>query len=412
MFRACFLDTVMTTANVLQDETAFVITGDIPAMWLRDSSSQVMQYARYARECPSVDRLIAGLIRRQFMYILTDPYANAFNREPSNSHWSTDRTESNPWVWERKYEIDSLCFPIWLTHRYYQYTGNKEILGGAFESVCLTILELWKKEQRHENSPYYFERFDCPITDTLPNEGKGAPVAYTGMTWSGFRPSDDACQYGYLIPSNMFAVVALRRMREMLMVVGRADLAEEARALAEEIDEGIQKHGVVEHPKYGRIYAYEVDGMGGVNLMDDANVPSLLSLPYLGYCSADDEIYQNTRRFVLGRDNPYYFEGKFARGVGSPHTPNGYIWHIALCMQGLTSVSDEERGDLLASVIRSTAGTARMHEGFHPDNPDEFTRPWFAWANSLFASWIQDMADKGALRAALSRAEALIKKDA
>jgi meiotically up-regulated gene 157 (Mug157) protein len=209
------------------------------------------------------------------------------------------------------------------------------------------------------------------------------------MVWSGFRPSDDACTYGYLIPANMLAVVVLGHVSNIaLEVYGDADLAAKAGALRDQIEAGIQQHGIVEHPRFGRIYAYETDGFGNYNLMDDANVPSLLSIPYLGYRAAADEIYQHTRCFVLSHGNPYFHDGRYARGVGSPHTPAGYIWHIALAMQGLTASSRAEQDDLVRMIVDTTAGTTFVHESFDPEDPTRFTRPWFAWANSLFGEFI------------------------
>ena len=234
--------------------------------------------------------------------------------------------------------------------------------------------------------------------DTLTHDGRGEPVAVTGMTWSGFRPSDDACVYGYLIPSNMFAVVTLGYTAEIMRTVfGDEALALRAEKLAAEIRAGIEKYGVVEHPQFGRMYAYETDGMGHYTFMDDANVPSLMSIPYLGYCSADDETYKNTRAYVLSKENPYYYEGTAAKGIGSPHTPENYIWHIALSMQGLTSTSVDECKELLHMLTTCDADTGFMHEGFHKDDPAQFTRPWFAWSNSLFSEFVLKCLDEGVL---------------
>ena len=252
------------------------------------------------------------------------------------------------------------------------------------------IVELWRVEQNHgSDSTYSFQRTDCPPTDTLSNEGRGTAVGHTGMTWSGFRPSDDACQYGYLVPSNMFAVVALRHLHEIAgTVLHDGDLARDAAQLGAQIDAAIGQHAIVEHPECGRVYAYEVDGLGEVNFMDDANVPSLLAAPYLGYCAPDDEVYANTRRMLLSAHNPYYYEGKCARGIGSPHTPERYIWPISLCMQGLTSTDLVEMDEIVDTLERTDGGTGYMHEGFDVDDPSQFTREWFAWANSLFGEFI------------------------
>ena len=387
MFGKCFSSTLQTTTELMPDGTAFVITGDIPAMWLRDSSAQVRHYLPLAKEDKEMAGIVAGLIKRQVKCILIDAYANAFNREPNGNCYLVDITERNPWVWERKYELDSLCYPMQLAHLYWKQTGNRDIFDDEFKSGLKRVLELWAIEQHHdEKSPYRFQRPNSPESETLSNEGLGGGVDYTGMTWSGFRPSDDACRYGYLIPANMFAVVALGGMAEIAgEIYNDAQLKETVEKLRDQIDQGIQAYGIYDHPEFGIIYAYETDGRGNYNLMDDANVPSLLSIPYLGYRGKDDPIYKNTRRFVLSRQNPYYYEGRFARGVGSPHTPNGYIWHIALSMQALTSEDPAEIEAIIKTLKETDAGTGFMHEGFNPDKPEEFTRPWFAWANSLFA---------------------------
>lgn len=394
MFGRCFSNTIETTTELVEDGTTYVFTGDIPAMWLRDSTAQVRHYLPLAAKDTELQRVIEGLIKRQILYISIDPYANAFNKEPNNRGHKDDITEQNPWVWERKYEIDSLCYPIQLSYLYWRTVGKTSIFDAAFAEAISAIIKLWKTEQRHfEHSSYRFSNPKRPWQDTLHNHGMGAPVNYTGMTWSGFRPSDDACTFGYLIPSNMFAVVVLGYIEEIAKeVYNHTELAQQARALKKEIDYGIKTYGIYDHYKYGKIYACETDGFGNYSLLDDANVPSLLSIPYLGYKEAEHPIYANTRKFILSKDNPYYFEGKYAKGIGSPHTPKGYIWHIALIMQALTSNSDDEILYILDMLENTHAGTGLMHEGFNADNPEAFTRPWFAWANSLFGELIYKLA--------------------
>lgn len=394
MFRNCYANTYETTLQTLEDGSTFVITGDIPAMWLRDSTAQVRHYLPVASSDPEVADIIAGVIRRQIFYIGIDPYGNAFNCEDNDNRYDIDLTELNAWVWERKYEIDSLCYPIQLSYLFWKMTGRTDLFDESFRIVMHRIIDLWRCEQYHDDhSPYTFMREDCPPSDTLRNQGKGMPTSYTGMTWSGFRPSDDACTFGYLIPSNMFASVVLGYMAEIAIELYNDErLASKALRLKEEINFGIENYGTVIHPKYGKIYAYETDGQGNHNLMDDANVPSLLSIPYLGYRPVDDIVYQNTRAFVLSEHNPYYFSGTAASGIGSPHTPTDYIWHIALCMQGLTSTDPGEIESILHVLSTTHASTGFMHEGFHKDDPNLFTRPWFAWANSLFAEFVSQYA--------------------
>lgn len=395
MFSQCFLNTVETTLTAEDDGTAFVITGDIPAMWLRDSTLQVMHYMRFTDQEP-VRALLKGLIEKQAQMIILDPYANAYNHGDTGAHWTVDRPETSGWVWERKYEIDSLCFPLMLAEAYAEKHGREEILTDAFKQSIRTIVEVFRTEQHHDTSSYWFERDNCPPSDTLNNGGKGAPVAYTGMTWSGFRPSDDACKYGYLIPSELFAVLTLKRIAKFAELFD-AELADTALRTAEEIRNGVYAYGLVQHPNHGIIYAYETDGMNHYNLMDDANVPSLLSLPYLGICEKDDPLYLRTRNFVLSDDNRYFYSGAMGCGVGSPHTPAGYVWHIALCIEALTTDDEDEIVRIMKTLLTTHAGTEFMHEGFDPNDPAQFTRSWFAWANSMFGELVYTLYEEGKL---------------
>ena len=400
LYRNCYPNTLETATEILPDGKVFVLTGDIPAMWLRDSTAEVSHYIPLAKDNADIRDIIGGVIRKQREYIATEPYANAYKKEENDHKEFDDYPENHPIVWERKYEIDSLCYPLRLTYLYWKATGDKAILDESFlESARITV-DLWITEQNHfEKSPYRFSRKNCPYQDTLHNDGMGEPVDYTGMTWSGFRPSDDACRYGYLVASNMFAVVTLGYLKEMLDAVypDEKELIEKSNKLKTEIEKGIEEYAIIEHEKYGRIYACEVNGKGDYFLFDDANVPSLLSAPYLGFCSADDEIYANTRRFILSKDNPYYYEGKFAKGVGSPHTPEGYIWHIALSMQGLTSINKDETLEILRYLETTDGGTGYMHEGFDANDPDIFTRSWFSWSCALFAEFVEKAVDEGVI---------------
>ncbi len=393
LFCNCYPNTLETTTKILDDGSAFVITGDIHAMWLRDSAAQVHHYLPVARENEELALIIEKMIKRYSIYLLHDPYANAFNEngdDPKRGHWD-DVTFRSPWVWERKYEVDSLCHVIMIAYKFWKYTGRTGHLDEGFRKSADIILDLWETEQYHEEkSTYTFHR---PISygsqDTMTRMGKGEPVGYTGMTWSAFRPSDDACTYNYLIPSEMFAVVVLGYLEEIARAIYNDEaLALRASKLAGEIDNGIKTYGIYEHPKYGKIYAYETDGLGNYKLMDDANVPSLLSIPYIGYCSADDEIYKNTRKFILSEDNPYYFSGSVLHGVGSPHTKRGYVWPISLVLQGLTSTDKNEIEEILDMLVASHAGTYFMHESIDADNPENFSRHWFAWANSIFSELV------------------------
>lgn len=398
MFEKCFLNTLETTVSETADGRTFVITGDIPAMWLRDSTAQALHYIRFADGDKDTACFLEGLIGQQVKYILLDPYANAFKLAPAPTWEYSDHPVPSPWVWERKYEIDSLCHPVFLAEAYYKKSGTTHWMDEDFDQAMALIVDIFSTEQHHEQkSPYTFERDNCAPSDTLPRGGKGAETAYTGMTWSGFRPSDDACRFGYLVPSNLMAIRALQIIEMFAGLKGNSALVQRAKTFRDEIAQGIEAHGHVYHPVYGEIYAYEADGLGHHLLIDDANVPSLLSLPYLGVCEKNDPLYTRTRAFVLSADNPYYYRGNYAKGMGSPHTPEGYIWPISLCIQALTSTDAKEISSLLKMLLSTHAGTSFMHESFDPNHPEKYTRSWFAWANSLFGELIYRLYEDGLL---------------
>lgn len=393
VFEECFLNTLETTIQRNPDGTSFVLTGDIPAMWLRDSSAQLRPYMLLAKMDEEVYQLIKGLVTLQFRNIHHDPYANAFNREANGKGHQDDQTEMTDLIWERKYEIDSLCYPIQLAYLLYLNTGRTEHLDDEFIKGLKDILQVWRTEQNHENSPYHFIRDTDREEDTLVN-GVGTPVGYTGMTWSGFRPSDDRCEYHYLMPSNMFAVVVLGYVEKLATVIDLpVELVAEAISLKEEIQAGIEKYGKVKNKAGEEIYAYEVDGLGNYKIMDDGNIPSLLSIPYLGYVKNDDAIYLNTRKTILSPENPYFYKGKYAEGIGSSHTWEHYIWPMALAIQGLTSQTKSEKKEILDILVNTDGGTNRMHESFDVDNPEAFTREWFSWSNMMFCELLLDYYD-------------------
>lgn len=393
VFKNCYLNTINTTVQKLPDNTTFVITGDIPAMWLRDSACQLKPYLIAAVHNHEIRDTIAGLISRQIQYILYDPYANAFNKEPNGKGWTSDKTEMSPWVWERKYEIDSLCYPIALAYEFWKKTQSTQIFTDNFLKAIKKIIEIWEIEQFHETrSSYSFERFDESHMDTLSRGGKGALVKEgIGLLWSGFRPSDDACTYGYLIPSNMFAVVILNYIAEIVRTVyNNPKLENTAITMSKKIQNAIETYGLITHPEFGTVYAYEVDGFGQYTIIDDANVPSLLSIPYIGYLPETNQIYRNTRNLILSEANPYFYCGTHAQGIGSPHTPTRHIWAISLAMEGLTSSDIQKKQNILELLVKTDGGTGFMHESFHVDNPQKYTREWFSWANSIYCELVLD----------------------
>ncbi len=393
MFRRCFVDTLEQAVELLPDGTAFVVTGDIPAMWQRDSTTQLAPYLHFLADDPKLSDVVAAVSKRQLASLLHDPYANAFNREDDGRGHQEDLSGQDGRVWERKYELDSLCYPVQLAYDLWRITGRTDHLAG-FAAVADTVMDVIRTEQRHdEESPYRFQRLDGPPSDTLVREGLGRPTNPVGLSWSAFRPSDDACELGFNVPGNAFAVVALRYLAEIARTVFD-DRARAARAaeLGREIDAAIRQHAVVVSAEHGDHLAYEVDGFGNALLMDDANVPSLLSLPLLGWCAADDGLYRSTRAFALSEANPYYSEGAAAAGIGSPHTPPGTIWPLAIAVQGLTDEDPGEKLRLLRLLTRVDAGTGLVHESFHKDDPRDFTRPWFSWANAMFCELALDVA--------------------
>jgi meiotically up-regulated gene 157 (Mug157) protein len=392
MFENCFpntLDTTVRHGTLDGKPDTFVITGDIPAMWLRDSSAQVWPYLPLAKQDKKLQALLAGVIYRQTRCILIDPYANAFNYDSEGSEFEHDLTQMKPQLHERKWEIDSLCYPIRLAHGYWKATGDTTPFDIQWREAMRLVIKTFREQQRIESrGPYSFRRMTTTPNDTLNLEGYGNPVKPCGLIASGFRPSDDACIYPFLIPSNLFAIRSMRDLAEIAAAASKGDLASRAKALAEEVQHSVQEYAFIDAPNGGRVYAYEVDGFGNQSKMDDANVPSLLGLPYLGCVSTKDPVYQNTRRFVLSEDNPYFFRGSAAEGIGGPHVGLNMIWPLAIIMRGLTSTDDKEIAGCLKTLMHTHAGTGFMHESFDKDDPSKFTRKWFAWANTLFGEFV------------------------
>jgi meiotically up-regulated gene 157 (Mug157) protein len=392
LFENCFPNTLDTTVNYKMENgrpDTFVITGDINAMWLRDSSAQVWPYLPLCKKDKELKDLIAGVINRQSKCILIDPYANAFNEGPTGSYWQSDKTDMKPELHERKWEVDSLCYTIRLAHGYWKETGDTSCFGEEWHQAQKLIYNTFVEQQRKNGKgSYRFQRVTDTWADTVANSGYGNPIKPVGLICSVFRPSDDSTIYPFLIPSNLFAVVSLRQSAELLRAGGKdAELAGNMIELAAEVEQAVEKYAVTEHLNYGKIYAFEVDGFGNDLFMDDANIPSLIALPYLEACSRNSSIYENTRKFVLSNDNPYFFPGKFS-GIGGPHVGMDMIWPMSIIMQAMTSNDDEEIKSCIKTLMQTHAGTGFMHETFHKDNPEKYTRSWFAWANTLFGELI------------------------
>ncbi|MDR1405740.1 MAG: glycoside hydrolase family 125 protein [Prevotellaceae bacterium] len=399
MFENCFPNTLDTTVTHVPGGVpdTFVITGDIHAMWLRDSSAQVWPYLPLTVHDDALKAMINGLIRRQAACVCIDPYANAFNNGPLGSEWEKDLTDMKPELHERKWEIDSLCYTVRLAYHYWKITGDTSAFDATWVKATQLIYRTFIEQQRKtDRGPYRFQRLTERQLDTLSNDGWGNPVNPVGLIVSSFRPSDDATTFGFLIPSNLFAVVSLRQLAELYSsVVGDSAFAAGCTALAGEIETAVNKYGVTEREGYGKVYAYETDGFGNHLCMDDANVPSLLALPYLGYGSAGDELYRNTRRLIWSKDNPYFFSGTAAEGIGGPHIGYDYIWPMSIAMRALTSDSDEEIRRCVKALRDTDGGTGFMHESFFKDDAANFTRKWFAWANTLFGELIVKLVNGG-----------------
>ena len=402
MFENCFPNTLDTTVHYTEDSDGtpdtFVYTGDIHAMWGRDSGAQVWPYLQFANKDKNLKKMIKGVILRQFHNISFDPYANAFNRYPDpNGGWMKDDCGMKPELHERKYEIDSLCYPLRLAYQYWKVTGDASIFDDLWIDVCQKVLKTFKEQQRKNGrGPYKFLRVTDRQLDTVNNGGWGAPVKPVGLIASVFRPSDDATTLLFLVPSNFMAVTTLKKMADVLTTVNHQPaLAKECNDLANEVHNALMKYAIYNHPKYGKIYAYEVDGFGNQLLMDDANVPSLLAMPYLGDVSLDDPIYQNTRRFVWSDDNPYFFKGRAGEGIGGPHIGYDMAWPMSIMMKAFTSTDDKEIKDCIQMLMDTDADTGMIHESFNVNNASDYTRPWFAWQNTLFGELILKLVDEG-----------------
>jgi meiotically up-regulated gene 157 (Mug157) protein len=394
LFENCFPNTLDTTVEfeIIEGKPdTYVITGDIDAMWLRDSTAQVWPYLPLIKGDKKLQELIAGVINRQKKCIILDPYANAFYKDfNKESEWKADLTAMKPGIHERKWEIDSLCYPIRLAYHYYKTSGDTSVFDSSWVRSIELTLQTFKEQQRKEgNGPYTFQRNTFWATDGVPLSGYGYPVKPVGLICSMFRPSDDATIFPFLIPSNYFALVSLKQAAELLnTVVKNSKLALECSALATELEKALLAHAIINHPTFGKLYAYEVNGFGSFNLMDDANVPSLLSLPYLGAVKNTDPVYVNTRKYLLSTNNPFFFKGKAGEGIGGPHAGMNMIWPLSVTMRGLTSGNATEVAQCLHVLKSAHAGTGFMHEAFHKDDASNFTRKWFAWANTLFGELV------------------------
>ncbi len=400
MFGNCYpntLDTTVRMSTIDGKPDAFVITGDIPCLWLRDSSAQLKPYLHLVKTAPELRRLFTGLIARQARCILIDSYANAFMEDPtakSNLEWSLhDDTVMKPGVAERKWEVDSLCYPMRLAHQYWRATGDKTPFDATWAAAAKRSIATFREQQRMDgHGPYSFRRSAPQPTETL-LWGYGNPTRPNGLIHSGFRPSDDSCTYPMLIPSNLFAMTALRELATVAQETGNdGGIVRDATQLALEIESALRRFGTMRLRDGREVWAYEVDGFGNALFMDDANVPSLSGLAYLGCVDPADPLWQRTRDACWSDTNPWFFKGTAGEGIGGPHVGEGQIWPMSLTIRALTSTDDATIRACLKTLRDTDGGTGFVHESFDRNDPAKFTRSWFAWANGLFAELILHLA--------------------
>jgi len=401
------------------EELTFIITGDINAMWLRDSSNQMQSYLpllNASSDPNSIASLYRGAINLQARYLLTSPYCNSFQPPvesgipPADNGASSDDTVTPSYstssVFECKYELDSLAAFLEISTNYYEATKDIGFFGKfkwtqAIEAILRVAEEMKTPTYGNDGtvlqSPYTFTRMTTRATETLANDGRGNPVANgTGLIRSAFRPSDDSTIYQLYIPSNMMFSAYLTSAADImdgLNTGNSAALARQMRDLADSVRVAIETHGTVENAQYGKIYAFEVDGFGGTNIMDDANIPSLLSAPFNTY-PVDKEVYANTRALVLSASNPYFMRGPVINAVGGPHQGPGQAWPMASIVRILTSDDDEEIVGELRQIVSSTAGLGLIHESVSSFDAQTWTRQWFSWANGLFGQMILDLENR------------------
>ncbi|KAJ4352581.1 uncharacterized protein N0V89_007930 [Didymosphaeria variabile] len=391
---------------------SFIVTGDINAEWLRDSTNQLAQYQSLAKKDKEIHKLILGAINTQSEYVIGSPYCNAFQPPPPSGLNPTHQGDGDTvhpvyepsFVFECKYELDSLAHFLSLANQFFNNTGSTEFVNARFLLALDTLVEVLEAQSQptfdedsgvfHRNE-YTFQRQTNAGTETLSLGGVGNPLAGgTGLVRSAFRPSDDATILGFFIPANAMISVELKRAAVLLRKAGKKDLAKTMQEWGQKIEDGVWEHGVVQHKTFGRVFAFEVDGFGSSILMDDANLPSLLALPLLGFTDANNEVYKNTRKMIMQKKgNPYYLTGEDFTGIGGPHIGYQHAWPMSVLVQAMTSESDDEIMKCLGSV-KNVSRNGLIHESINVNNWSDYTRSWFAWANSVFAQTILDLAKR------------------
>jgi meiotically up-regulated gene 157 (Mug157) protein len=399
-------------AEAWEGAQSFIVTGDISAEWLRDSTNQLAQYQRLAKKDSAIETLLLGAINTQAEYVIASPYCNAFQPPPPSKIKTSDNGQGDSvhpayepsQVFECKYEIDSLAHFLSLANQFHNHTGSTAFITKRWLQAVNSLVEVIDEQSKSTFDPktgsftlqeYRFQRQTNTGTETLNLAGNGNPLNYgTGLVRSAFRPSDDATILGFFIPGNAMLAVELKRTAEILQKASKASLAQELRSRGERIEKGVWEHGVVSHRKFGSVFAFEVDGYGSSILMDDANLPSLLALPLLGFLNSDDRTYQNTRKMILSKEgNPYFITGSEFEGIGGPHIGFMNAWPMSLLVQAMTSDDDAEIKGLLTAV-KQASPLGLIHESVNVEEIRDYTRSWFAWANSVYAQTILDVAER------------------
>ncbi|QIX00537.1 hypothetical protein AMS68_006054 [Peltaster fructicola] len=362
----------------------------------------------------TIASLYRGVINLQARYLLTSPYCNSFQPPVEsgiapavNGASSSDVVQppyNNQSVFECKYELDSLAAFLEVSTNYYTATQDSAFFGkyqwlaavhAVLDVANAMMTPTYAANGSVNTSPYTFTRQTNRASETLENNGLGNPVqSGTGLIRSAFRPSDDATIYQLFIPANMMFSRYLDSAADIVASLANESLAQDMRTMASSLRVAITKWGIVNAGDCGQVYAYEVDGYHSQNIMDDANIPSLLAAPFFGYLNQNDTIYQQTRELILSAADPYYMRGPVLNAVGGPHDGPGYAWPMASIVRILTTDDDTEITNELQQLVSSTDGLGLIHESINTFNASDWTRQWFSWANGLFGQMILDLDDR------------------